>query len=148
MRWFNADFDGDQNGGAPTIVDRSANRSTHPDVVDEQHLSPANGGPIISADQDIVLAAVTFDLELNDQPGEGKIFADDEVRLALDAGVVSFSPEDSILRYLKPKMLADGGVTLQHLITRSTPRSVCVSTSTCQKACRSITTPRLNLWVA
>src|SRR5262249_8144457 len=53
-------------------------------------LSPANGRPIIVPSQDIVLGLYYLSLAKDNEPGEGKIFADlAEIELALDAGAVS-----------------------------------------------------------
>jgi hypothetical protein len=53
-------------------------------------LSPANGRPIIVPSQDIVLGLYYLSQSRENEPGEGKIFADlGEIEAALDAGVVT-----------------------------------------------------------
>jgi DNA-directed RNA polymerase subunit beta' len=52
-------------------------------------LSPANGEPIITPNQDIVLGLYYLTRERPLAEGEGKVFADPgEVRMAYDAGAV------------------------------------------------------------
>ena len=108
---FNADFDGDQMAVHLPLSIEAQTEARILMLSTNNIFSPASGSPIISADQDIVLGCYFLTLELDQQPGEGKVFADeDEVRLALDAGVVSLH---SKIKYLLPagKLLADGGVT-------------------------------------
>ena len=58
-------------------------------------LSPANGQPIIVPSQDIVLGLYYLSLVKDDEPGEGKLFADlGEIDAALDAGVVTPALQD------------------------------------------------------
>jgi len=86
---FNADFDGDQMAvHLPLSIEAQVEAYT---LMISTHniFSPANGAPIISASQDMVMGCYYMTLELPDRKGEGMAFATfDEVELAHSLGKV------------------------------------------------------------
>jgi DNA-directed RNA polymerase subunit beta' len=89
---FNADFDGDQMA---VHVPLSIETQTEARVLimsTNNILSPANGKPIIIPSQDIVLGIYYLTRDNDFEKDEGKIFSrPDEVRIALDQGVVNIN---------------------------------------------------------
>ncbi|MEA3221732.1 MAG: DNA-directed RNA polymerase subunit beta', partial [Thermodesulfobacteriota bacterium] len=87
---FNADFDGDQMAvHVPLSVEAQVEARVLM-MSTNNILSPANGKPVIVPTQDIVLGVYYLTRERPHAKGEGMIFyAPEEVRSALDAGVVS-----------------------------------------------------------
>jgi DNA-directed RNA polymerase subunit beta' len=87
---FNADFDGDQMAvHVPLSVEAQVEARVLM-MSTNNILSPANGKPVIVPTQDIVLGVYYLTREKPFVKGEGMIFSGhDEVRSALDAGVVS-----------------------------------------------------------
>jgi DNA-directed RNA polymerase subunit beta' len=86
---FNADFDGDQMAvHVPLSIEAQVEaRSLMMSV--NNLLSPANGKPIVTPTQDMVLGAYYLSKEKGKVQGEGKVFSGpEEVRSAYDAGVV------------------------------------------------------------
>jgi DNA-directed RNA polymerase beta' subunit len=86
---FNADFDGDQMAvHVPLSLEAQIEaRSLMMSV--NNLLSPANGKPIASPTQDMVLGIYYLTKDKEGARGEGKVFSGpDEVRAAYDAGVV------------------------------------------------------------
>jgi DNA-directed RNA polymerase subunit beta' len=86
---FNADFDGDQMAvHVPLSIEAQVEaRSLMMSV--NNLLSPANGKPIVTPTQDMVLGVYYLSKEKGNVPGEGKVFrGPQEVRSAYDAGVV------------------------------------------------------------
>jgi DNA-directed RNA polymerase subunit beta' len=103
---FNADFDGDtMSVHVPLSVEaqleaRVLMMSTN------NILSPANGRPIISADKDIVLGLYYLTLVLENEPGEGMIFADfRELEYALHQKVITIH---SKIKYRTKMLNAEG----------------------------------------
>jgi DNA-directed RNA polymerase subunit beta' len=86
---FNADFDGDQMAvHVPLSIEAQVEaRSLMMSV--NNLLSPANGKPIATPTQDMVLGAYYLSKEKGNVRGEGKAFSGpEEVRSAYDAGIV------------------------------------------------------------
>jgi len=86
---FNADFDGDQMAvHVPLSVEAQVEARALMMSVNNL-LSPANGKPIVTPTQDMVLGAYYLTKEKANAIGGGKVFAGpEEVRCAYDAGVV------------------------------------------------------------
>jgi DNA-directed RNA polymerase subunit beta' len=86
---FNADFDGDQMAvHVPLSVEAQVEARVLMMSVNNL-LSPANGKPIVSPTQDMVLGIYYLTKERVNARGEGKVFSDtSEVRSAFDAGVL------------------------------------------------------------
>jgi len=87
---FNADFDGDQMAvHVPLSVEAQVEARVLM-MATNNILSPSNGKPVIVPTQDIVLGAYYLTREKPMARGEGMIFfGPEEVRCALDAGIVS-----------------------------------------------------------
>ncbi|MEZ6045770.1 MAG: DNA-directed RNA polymerase subunit beta' [Planctomycetaceae bacterium] len=86
---FNADFDGDQMAvHLPLSIEAQVEATTL--ILSTNNIfSPANGAPIISASQDIVMGCYYMTVSKADRRGHGMIFAStDEVHLAFLQGKV------------------------------------------------------------
>ena len=86
---FNADFDGDQMAvHLPLSIE--AQVEAHTLMMSTNNIfSPANGNPIMSPSQDVVMGCYYMTLELADRIGEGMIFSSiEEVYTAYDLGKV------------------------------------------------------------
>src|SRR5688572_13423122 len=86
---FNADFDGDQMAvHLPLSIE--AQVEAHTLMMSIHNIfSPANGAPIISPSQDIVMGCYYMTMSLPDRRGEGMIFSTlEEVQLAYSLGVL------------------------------------------------------------
>lgn len=86
---FNADFDGDQMAvHLPLSIE--AQVEAHTLMMSTNNIfSPANGNPIMSPSQDVVMGCYYMTLELTDRIGEGMIFSSiEEVYTAYDLGKV------------------------------------------------------------
>ena len=87
---FNADFDGDQMAVHLPLSIEAQVEATSLMMSTHNIFSPANGAPIISASQDIVMGCYYLTLMRSGQRGEGMIFASaDEVFMAFELGKVS-----------------------------------------------------------
>ncbi len=87
---FNADFDGDQMAVHLPLSIEAQVEATSLMMSTHNIFSPANGAPIISASQDIVMGCYYLTLMRLGQRGEGMIFASaDEVFMAFELGKVS-----------------------------------------------------------
>ncbi len=86
---FNADFDGDQMAvHVPLSIEAQIEARVLMMSVNNI-LSPANGKPIMTPTQDMVLGIYYITKEMNNGKGEGKVFSGPlEVRIAYDAGVI------------------------------------------------------------
>jgi DNA-directed RNA polymerase subunit beta' len=86
---FNADFDGDQMAvHVPLSIEAQIEARVLMMSINNI-LSPANGKPIATPTQDMVLGIYYLTKERKGAKGDGKIFANpEEVRIAFDAGVV------------------------------------------------------------
>ena len=89
-RGFNADFDGDQMAVHLPLSMEAQIEATTLMMSTHNIFSPANGSPIISASQDIVMGCYYLTLKRPDRPGEGMVFASsEEVFMAFQLGKVS-----------------------------------------------------------
>ncbi len=86
---FNADFDGDQMAvHVPLSIEAQVEARVLMMSVNNL-LSPANGKPIVSPTQDMVLGAYYLTKQRKGAKGEGKVFSGpEEVGMAYDAGVL------------------------------------------------------------
>jgi DNA-directed RNA polymerase subunit beta' len=116
---FNADFDGDQMA---VHVPLSVEAQTECRVLmmsTNNILSPANGKPIIIPSQDIVLGIYYLTRAKNGVKGEGMIFADqDEVRSALDAGVIDLHAKIKVRIDSELKDTTVGRIVLSEIVPR------------------------------
>ncbi len=89
---FNADFDGDQMAVHVPLSVEAQMEARVLMMSTNNLLSPANGKPIVSPTQDIVLGLYCLTREEPYAKGEGKIFLSaDEVRLAYEHGLVGLN---------------------------------------------------------
>ncbi len=72
---FNADFDGDQMAVHLPLSIEAQVEATTLMMSTNNIFSPANGAPIISASQDIVMGCYYLTLKRPDRPGEGMVFS-------------------------------------------------------------------------
>ncbi|HRA90045.1 MAG TPA: DNA-directed RNA polymerase subunit beta', partial [Planctomycetaceae bacterium] len=87
---FNADFDGDQMAVHLPLSMEAQIEATTLMMSTHNIFSPANGAPIISASQDIVMGCYYLTLMRPDRPGEGMVFASsEEVFMAFQLGKVT-----------------------------------------------------------
>ena len=86
---FNADFDGDQMAvHLPLSIEAQVEAHTLL-MATNNIFSPANGSPIISPSQDVVMGCYYTTMALANRKGEGMIFASpEEVQLAYSLGIV------------------------------------------------------------
>jgi DNA-directed RNA polymerase subunit beta' len=86
---FNADFDGDQMAvHLPLSIEAQVEAHTLM-LATNNIFSPANGAPIISPSQDVVMGCYYLTMAMPGRPGEGMIFRSfDEVELAHSIGKV------------------------------------------------------------
>ena len=82
-RGFNADFDGDQMAVHLPLSIEAQVEATTLMMATNNIFSPADGNPIISASQDIVMGCYYLTVQRPERPGEGIVFAStEEVHLA------------------------------------------------------------------
>ena len=87
---FNADFDGDQMAVHVPLSPEAQLEASVLMLAPYNILSPANGAPIASPSQDIVLGCYYLTRGKIGEKGQGRVFSDsDEVRAAYDAEEVS-----------------------------------------------------------
>jgi DNA-directed RNA polymerase subunit beta' len=87
---FNADFDGDQMAVHLPLSIEAQVEATTLMMSTNNIFSPANGDPIISPSQDIVMGCYYLTMNIAKRPGEGMVFAStDEVHMALQQEKVS-----------------------------------------------------------
>lgn len=87
---FNADFDGDQMAVHLPLSMEAQIEATTLMMSTHNIFSPANGSPIISASQDIVMGCYYLTLKRVDRPGENMVFASaEEVFMAFALGKVT-----------------------------------------------------------
>ena len=86
---FNADFDGDQMAvHLPLSIEAQVEAHTLL-MATNNIFSPANGSPIISPSQDVVMGCYYMSIALSNRKGEGMTFASvEEVQLAYALGVI------------------------------------------------------------
>ena len=103
---FNADFDGDTMSVHIPLSIEAQLEARVLMMSTNNILSPANGKPIISADKDIVLGLYYLTLVLENEPGEGMVFADfNEIEFALFEKVLTIHTK---IQYRTEMLNADG----------------------------------------
>ncbi|MEA2574657.1 MAG: DNA-directed polymerase subunit beta [Chloroflexia bacterium] len=87
---FNADFDGDQMAVHVPLSSAAQREARERMLSIYNMLSPANGDPIVSPSQDIVLGCYYMTVMRPGTEGEGKIFASpEEAELAYNSGIIN-----------------------------------------------------------
>jgi DNA-directed RNA polymerase subunit beta' len=90
---FNADFDGDQMAVHVPLSPEAQLEARVLMMSTNNILSPANGRPIIVPSQDMVLGLYYLSVARENEPGEGKIFADlGEIEAAMDPASFRCTP--------------------------------------------------------
>lgn len=106
---FNADFDGDQMAVHIPLSIEAQLEARVLMMSTNNILSPANGRPIIVPDKDIVLGLYYLTLVLDNEPGEGMIFADmAEIEQALYNKVITIHTK---IKFRLPMINAEGKIT-------------------------------------
>lgn len=106
---FNADFDGDTMSVHIPLSIEAQLEARVLMMSTNNILSPANGKPIISADKDIVLGLYYLTKALDNEPGEGMVFADfNELEFALFQKVLTLHTK---IKYRTKMLNADGEFT-------------------------------------
>ena len=86
---YNADFDGDQMAVHVPLSAEAQAEARFLMLSANNLLAPKDGRPITVPTQDMVLGSYYLTIEKENQPGEGKVFADmDEVLMAYNEGIV------------------------------------------------------------
>lgn len=108
-RGFNADFDGDQMAvHLPLSIEAQVEAHTLM-LATHNIFSPANGAPIISPSQDIVMGCGYLTLKRPGRPGEGMIFSNvDEVHTALGHEKVSLHATIKVRMPKDRRVVGDG----------------------------------------
>jgi len=108
-RGFNADFDGDQMAvHLPLSIEAQVEAHTLM-MATHNIFSPANGAPIISPSQDIVMGCGYLTLKRPGRPGEGMIFSSvNEVHTALGHDKVSIHAKIKVRMPADKRVLGEG----------------------------------------
>ena len=120
---FNADFDGDQMAVHVPLSIESQLEARALIMSTNNILSPANGKPIISPSQDIVLGLYYISLVFDGEQGEGGIYNDlAEIEHAINAGKLSLHAKIKCRR----DRVTDSG-EVKTIIVETTPGRVMIS---------------------
>jgi DNA-directed RNA polymerase subunit beta' len=121
---FNADFDGDQMAVHVPLSIEAQVEARVLMMSTNNLLSPANGRPIISPTQDIVLGLYTMTREEPYAKGEGKIFLNaDEVRVAYEHGAVGLNARVYCRIDGKREVTTAGRVIVRSVVPEEVPFS-------------------------
>ncbi|MCB1304030.1 MAG: DNA-directed RNA polymerase subunit beta', partial [Leptospiraceae bacterium] len=95
---FNADFDGDQMAIHVPLSPKAQLEAWMLMLSPHNLLNPANGAPVVSPSQDMVLGIYLMTSQLEGDKGEGKIFSNlDEIHYALSVGSVGLRARVSVI---------------------------------------------------
>ena len=122
---FNADFDGDQMAvHLPLSIE--AQVEAHTLLMSTNNIfSPANGAPIISPSQDVVMGCYYVTMSLPDRKGEGMVFSSaDEVQLAYALKQVDTHAMIRVRLPAKWKVKNEDGVSAGKLIDTTVGRVI------------------------
>jgi DNA-directed RNA polymerase subunit beta' len=108
-RGFNADFDGDQMAvHLPLSIEAQVEAHTLM-MATHNIFSPANGSPIISPSQDIVMGCAFLTLKRPGRPGEGMVFSSvNEVHTALAHGKITLHSVIKVRMPADKRVIGDG----------------------------------------
>ncbi|HVJ83367.1 MAG TPA: DNA-directed RNA polymerase subunit beta' [Planctomycetia bacterium] len=111
---FNADFDGDQMAvHLPLSIEAQVEASTLM-MSTNNIFSPANGSPIISPSQDIVMGCYYMTVPRRNDPGEGRVFASKmEVFLAYQLGKVGIHAKVKVRLPANKTVAGEGAETFK-----------------------------------
>ena len=96
---YNADFDGDQMAVHVPLSAEAQAEARFLMLAANNLLKPSDGRPVTVPTQDMVLGSYYLTLDKDGEPGEGKVFRDEnEAMLAYDSGVVSLHAKIRVRR--------------------------------------------------
>ncbi len=122
---YNADFDGDQMAVHVPLSVEAQSEARVLMMSTNNVLSPAHGGPIITASQDVVLGVYYMTREKVNARGEGKSFSSlDEVILAYDQGIVELQAGIKVMLGGKLVDTTAGRVLLYDIVPDEVPFSM------------------------
>ena len=99
---YNADFDGDQMAVHVPLSAEAQAEARFLMLAAGNLLKPSDGRPVAVPTQDMVLGSYYLTLEKDGEPGEGKVFRDeDEALMAYDAKAVSLHAKIKVRRTLE-----------------------------------------------
>ena len=99
---FNADFDGDQMAVHVPLSAEAQAEARFLMLAAGNLLKPSDGRPVAVPTQDMVLGSYYLTIEKPGEPGEGKIFRDEEEAImAYDEGVIGLHAKIKIRRFLE-----------------------------------------------
>ncbi len=96
---FNADFDGDQMAVHVPLSTEAQAEARMLMLASGNLLKPSDGKPVCVPTQDMVLGSYYLTLDKTGEPGEGKMFInEDEAQLAYDSGVITLHSRIKVRR--------------------------------------------------
>ena len=112
---FNADFDGDQMAVHVPLSAEAQAEARFLMLAAGNLLKPSDGRPVAVPTQDMVLGSYYLTIDKPGEPGEGKIFRDEnEAMMAYDEGVIGLHAKIKLRRFLE----IDG--VMQHRLVETT----------------------------
>jgi DNA-directed RNA polymerase subunit beta' len=121
-RAFNADFDGDQMAIHVPLSPKAQIEAWMLMLSPHNLLNPANGNPIVSPTQDMVLGLYLLTSQLDGDVGEGKTFSGlDEIRYAVDAKAVGLRAKISALYEGRLIQTTPGRVIFNSILPKGYP---------------------------
>ena len=112
---FNADFDGDQMAVHVPLSAEAQAEARFLMLAAGNLLKPSDGRPVTVPTQDMVLGSYYLTIDKPGEPGEGKIFRDEnEAMMAYDEGVIGLHAKIKLRRFLE----IDG--EMQHRLVETT----------------------------
>lgn len=122
---YNADFDGDQMAVHVPLSVEAQSEARVLMMSTNNVLSPAHGGPIITATQDVVLGVYYMTRDKVNARGEGKAFSSlDEAIRAYDQGIVELQSRIKIMMDGKLVDTTAGRVLLYDIVPEQVPFSL------------------------
>ncbi len=122
---YNADFDGDQMAVHVPLSVEAQSEARVLMMSTNNVLSPAHGGPIITATQDVVLGIYYMTRDKVNAVGEGKSFSSlDEAILAYDQGIVELQARIKIMMNGELVDTTAGRVLLYDIVPDQVPFSL------------------------
>ncbi len=122
---YNADFDGDQMAVHVPLSVEAQSEARVLMMSTNNVLSPAHGGPIITASQDVVLGVYYMTRDKVNAHGEGKSFSSlDEVILAYDQGILELQAAIKVMMDGKLVDTTAGRVLLYDIVPDEVPFSM------------------------
>ena len=126
---FNADFDGDQMAVHLPLSAEAQAESRVPMLSANNVLSPADGRPLVTPTQDMIIGAFYLTEKVVGEPGEGRVFRSIyELERAYEAGDVSLHAE---IEFRHPKLVDTPANGKAATYTRTTVAGASSSTALC-----------------